>query len=218
MPHPGTRTGRRADAEQNTAKILDAAAACLCRSTTASMAEIAQAAGLGRVTVYGHFPSREALIEATLVRLLERGEAVLGSLDLTGDPRQALRTLVESSWRLIADADAVLQAAQSVLPPGRIRELHASRPSGSRSSSVAARPTGPSAPTCQRAGSSASSTTSLKGQRPTSAAAASTRRTPRTSSSRPCSPPTQLPTNPSHCLRPRFCPHHQHRAPTEAAT
>jgi AcrR family transcriptional regulator len=88
------------------------------------MAEIAQAAGLGRVTVYGHFPSREVLIEATLARLLERGEAVLGSLDLTGDPREALRTLIESSWRLIADADAVLQAAQSVLPPGRIRELH----------------------------------------------------------------------------------------------
>jgi TetR/AcrR family transcriptional regulator, mexCD-oprJ operon repressor len=125
MPHPGARTGRRADAEQNMARILDATAACLCRSTTASMAEIAQAAGLGRVTVYGHFPSREALIEATLVRLLERGEAVLGGLDLTGDPREALRTLIESSWRLIADADAVLQAAQSVLPPGRIRELHA---------------------------------------------------------------------------------------------
>src|ERR671915_44721 len=110
MPHPGARTGRRADAEQNTARILDAAAACLCRSPTASMAEIARAAGVGRVTVYGHFASREALIEATLARLLERGEAVLGGLDLTGDPRQALRTLIESSWRLIADADAALRS------------------------------------------------------------------------------------------------------------
>jgi TetR/AcrR family transcriptional repressor of mexCD-oprJ operon len=125
MPHPGARTARRADAEQNMAKILDAAAACLCRSTTASVGEIAQAAGLGRVTVYGHFPSREALIEATLTRLLERGEAVLAGLDLSGDPRQALRTLIESSWRLIADASAVLEAAQSTLPPERIRELHA---------------------------------------------------------------------------------------------
>jgi hypothetical protein len=33
---------------------------------------------------------------------------------LSGDPRQALRTLVESSWRLIADAGAVLEAAQDV--------------------------------------------------------------------------------------------------------
>jgi TetR/AcrR family transcriptional repressor of mexCD-oprJ operon len=125
MDRPGTRTARRADAEHNIARILDAATACLSRSTTASVGEIAQAAGVGRVTVYGHFPSREALIEATLVRLLERGEAVLAGLDLTGDPREALRTLIESSWRLIADAGAVLEAAQSVLPPERIRELHA---------------------------------------------------------------------------------------------
>jgi TetR/AcrR family transcriptional regulator, mexCD-oprJ operon repressor len=125
MQRPGTRTARRADAEHNMAKILDAAASCLSRSTTASVAEIAQAAGVGRVTVYGHFPSREALIEATLTRLLEQGEAVLAGLDLTGDPRQALRTLIESSWRLIVDASAVLEAAQSTLPPERIRELHA---------------------------------------------------------------------------------------------
>jgi TetR/AcrR family transcriptional repressor of mexCD-oprJ operon len=125
MHRPGATTVRRADAEQNKVKILDAAQTCLCRSPTASMGEIAQAAGLGRVTVYGHFPSREALVEATLARLLERGEAVLGGLDLSGDPRQALRTLIESSWRLSADASAVLEAAQAVLPPGRIRELHA---------------------------------------------------------------------------------------------
>jgi TetR/AcrR family transcriptional regulator, mexCD-oprJ operon repressor len=125
MHRTGARTTRRADAEQNMARILDAAAACLSRSPTASMGEIAQAAGVGRVTVYGHFPSREALVEATLTRLLEQGDAVLSGLDLTGDPRQALRTLIESSWRLIADASAVLEAAQAVLPPGRIRELHA---------------------------------------------------------------------------------------------
>ena len=125
MRRTGARTVRRADAEHNMARILDAAAACLSRSPTASVGEIAQAAGVGRVTVYGHFPSREALIEATLTRLLDRGEAVLAGLDLTGDPRQALRTLIESSWRLIADAGAVLEAAQAVLPPARIRELHA---------------------------------------------------------------------------------------------
>ena len=125
MHRTGARTTRRADAEQNMTRILDAAAACLCRSPTASMGEIAQAAGLGRVTVYGHFPSREALVEATLTRLLEQGEAVQAGLDLTGDPRQALRTLIESSWQLIADVGAVLEAAQAVLPPGRIRELHA---------------------------------------------------------------------------------------------
>jgi TetR/AcrR family transcriptional repressor of mexCD-oprJ operon len=124
MHRSGTRTARRADAEHNMARILDAAADCLSRSATASVGEIAQAAGVGRVTVYGHFPSREALVEATVVWLLEQGDVVQAGLDLTGDPRQALRTLIESSWRLMADAGAVLEAAQAALSPGRIRELH----------------------------------------------------------------------------------------------
>jgi TetR/AcrR family transcriptional regulator, mexCD-oprJ operon repressor len=156
----GARTARRADAELNTVRILDAAAACLSRSATASVGEIAQAAGLGRVTVYGHFPSREALVEATLARLLEQGETILAGLDLAGDPREALRALIESSWRLMADAGAVLEAAQSALPPGRIRSCTPSSCGGSRGSSAAVSPREPSAPICPRAGSSACSTMS----------------------------------------------------------
>ncbi|WP_238161386.1 TetR/AcrR family transcriptional regulator [Micromonospora endolithica] len=106
-------------------KILDAAITCLSRNADASVSEIAQAAGVGRVTLYGHFPTRDALIEAALVRVISEGEAVLESLDLAGDPRRALRVLIESSWLLIARASAVLVAAQTALPPGRIHQLHA---------------------------------------------------------------------------------------------
>ncbi|MGH3041035.1 MAG: TetR/AcrR family transcriptional regulator [Gaiellaceae bacterium] len=125
MRHIATKTARRADAQRNAEKILDAAVACLSRNPEASVGEIAQAAGVGRVTLYGHFSSREALIEAALTRVLAEGDKVLGSLDLTGDPREALRTLVESSWLLMAQSSAVLEAAQATLSPGRIRGLHA---------------------------------------------------------------------------------------------
>ncbi|MET8361299.1 TetR/AcrR family transcriptional regulator [Micromonospora sp. NPDC005171] len=125
MSHSGTSQARRADARQNVQKILDAAIACLSRNADASVSEIAQAAGVGRVTLYGHFPTRDALIEAALVRVISEGEAVLASLDLAGDPRRALRVLIESSWLLIARASAVLVAAQTALPPGRIHQLHA---------------------------------------------------------------------------------------------
>ncbi|MGW3864159.1 TetR/AcrR family transcriptional regulator, partial [Streptomyces sp. NPDC005047] len=97
----------------------------LSRSSDASVVQIAQAAGVGRVTLYGHFPSREDLVEAALAHLLERGEEVLSGLDLTGEPKQSLRDLIESSWLLIAQSGALLEAAQRVLPPGRIHELHA---------------------------------------------------------------------------------------------
>ena len=125
MPQTATKTARRADAQRNAEKILDAAVACLSRNPEASVSEIAQAAGVGRVTLYRHFSSREALVEAALTRVLDEGDTVLGSLDLTGDPREALRILIESGWLLMAEASAVLEAAQATLPPGRIQELHA---------------------------------------------------------------------------------------------
>ncbi|MGW3645654.1 TetR/AcrR family transcriptional regulator [Streptomyces sp. NPDC000878] len=125
MSRPVPGTTRRADAQQNVERILDAAIDCLSHNSDASVVQIAQAAGVGRVTLYGHFPSRDGLIEAALTRLLARGDEVLEDLDLTGDPRTALDTLIRSSWLLIAQSSAVLEAAQTVLPPGRIHALHA---------------------------------------------------------------------------------------------
>jgi TetR/AcrR family transcriptional repressor of mexCD-oprJ operon len=125
MSRVETGTARRADARRNIEKILEAAVACLSRDPDASVGEIAQAAGVGRVTLYGHFASREALIEAALTRLLDEGDQVLAAVDLSGDPREALRALIESGWLLTAQAGAVLDAALGTLPPGRIQELHA---------------------------------------------------------------------------------------------
>lgn len=125
MTETSAAPGRRADARLNRERILDAAAMCLSRDPGASVGDIAKAAGLGRVTVYGHFPTREQLVEAALVRALAAGDAVLEGVDLAGDPATALRVLVGSSWRLIAQSSAVLETAQQVFPPDRIRRLHA---------------------------------------------------------------------------------------------
>jgi TetR/AcrR family transcriptional repressor of mexCD-oprJ operon len=125
MAHSDASSTRRADARQNAEKIVQAAVTCLGRGAEASMNDIAREAGVGRVTLYGHFPSREALVEAALVRLLAQGDEVLEAVDLTGDPRDGLRALMESGWLLIAQAASVLQAAQAALPPGRVQELHA---------------------------------------------------------------------------------------------
>ncbi len=59
----GTRR-RRADAERSIASIVDAATECLGRRPDASMTEVAAAAGVGRATLYAHFRSRAALLEA----------------------------------------------------------------------------------------------------------------------------------------------------------
>ena len=122
---PTGTTTRRADAQRSIAAIVDAATECLSRDPAASTSEIAKVAGVGRVTLYGHFPSRTDLIDAVFVRAIERGEAALGQVDLTGDPRAAMTRLIESSWHLVDRFRSLLVAAQDALPPGRIRELHA---------------------------------------------------------------------------------------------
>lgn len=125
MTRPASGPVRRADARHNVDKILAAAVECLSRDATTSVSEIARTAGVGRVTLYGHFASRDVLVEAALAHVLSEGETVLGSLDLGGDPREALRALIESSWLLTAQAGALVEAARATLPPGRVQELHA---------------------------------------------------------------------------------------------
>jgi AcrR family transcriptional regulator len=48
---------QRADARRNVEAILDAAQHCLSHDPQATIAHIAHAAGVGRVTLYGHFKS-----------------------------------------------------------------------------------------------------------------------------------------------------------------
>jgi TetR/AcrR family transcriptional regulator, mexCD-oprJ operon repressor len=116
---------RRADAERNIAAILDAGLACFSRSADASVAEVAQGAGVGRVTLYGHFPSRQALIDAVFAHAIARANTALEAVALTDGPApQALSRLIRSSWRIVDHHRSLLAAAQRELPPARIRHHH----------------------------------------------------------------------------------------------
>jgi AcrR family transcriptional regulator len=124
VPTPAKSPSRRADAQRSIAAILEAAVNALSRNPDASVSEIAKAAGVGRVTLYGHFPNRADRVEAALAHAIEQGHAALDAVDLTGDTRQALARLIDSSWLLVDQSRSLLLAAQSALPPGRIRDLH----------------------------------------------------------------------------------------------
>jgi len=115
---------RRADARRNIAAILDAAVDCLSRDPQASIADIAAAAGVGRITLYGHFSSRAELIDAAFGHAIHQADQVLDQVDLSGDPRAALTRLVESSWQIMDRLRGALAAAERDLPPDRIRAHH----------------------------------------------------------------------------------------------
>ncbi|MEV0388896.1 helix-turn-helix domain-containing protein [Nonomuraea sp. NPDC050643] len=116
---------RRADAERNIAAILEAGTRLLSADPTASVAEIAKAAGVGRVTLYGHFPSREALVDAVLDHAVSLADAVLGdeSIDTLPAP-QAMAALLRSSWEILDRHRRLFTAADRVLATERIREHH----------------------------------------------------------------------------------------------
>lgn len=116
---------QRADARRNRAAILEAAVQCLGRNPEASVGEIARTAGVGRVTLYGHFSTRAELVDDAFVHAIDEGEKALSAVDLRGDAEQALIRLIGTSWTLVDRSRSLLLAAQAVLPPGRIRSLHA---------------------------------------------------------------------------------------------
>jgi AcrR family transcriptional regulator len=67
-------TAKRVDAARNRDRVLEAAAHEHARHGSAlGMQEVARRAGVGIGTVYRHFPSRQALIEAIAYPFFERG-------------------------------------------------------------------------------------------------------------------------------------------------
>ncbi len=86
----------RADAERNRRRLLDAAQALFQeRGLDVGVAEIAEAAGVGRGTLFRNFASKEALIVAIVSErmreMAERGRALLDE----GDPGLALSHFLE---------------------------------------------------------------------------------------------------------------------------
>ncbi|WP_431041298.1 TetR/AcrR family transcriptional regulator [Streptomyces sp. P1-3] len=77
------------------AQVLREAAALLTRKSTASMDEIARAAGISRATLHRHFAGRDALIRAVEELGIEQFEGALDAARLDeGDAIDALRRLV----------------------------------------------------------------------------------------------------------------------------
>lgn len=66
----------RIDAQRNHEAVIDAALEILARNPNASMQTIAERSGVGRTTVYRHFPTRVDLIRALFVRVLDEAETV----------------------------------------------------------------------------------------------------------------------------------------------
>lgn len=115
---------KRADALRNIEAIVEAATRLLAVKPDASINDIAKAAEVGRVTLYGHFDSRAALVREVAARAIAQTDSALAQLDLDGDPRDALGRLLEATWHLTHRFGAVVVAASQALPPEQMRRAH----------------------------------------------------------------------------------------------
>jgi len=82
---------QRADARRNRERILEAAEEVFAdKGVSVPVDEVARVAGLGVGTLYRHFPTKEALIEAVLLTRMTELVATAQSLAESPDPGAAL--------------------------------------------------------------------------------------------------------------------------------
>jgi AcrR family transcriptional regulator len=119
VTHPPISRPRRRDAAANRSAILAAAVTCLREQPDATLQVIADAAGLTRRALYGHFATRELLLAELVVTGAAR---VTASLErLTGpnaphsldedDSRVAIARMGSALWREVADVRVMARLA-----------------------------------------------------------------------------------------------------------
>jgi AcrR family transcriptional regulator len=115
---------RRADAERNVLRIQEAAIRLWAEEPNAGVADVAASAGVGRATLYRHFPTRESLLEAIRTQGLTDGEAAAAACRVDeGSPSEALGRLL-MAWLELGDRYRVVVAnpSQPDNLPARERE------------------------------------------------------------------------------------------------
>jgi TetR/AcrR family transcriptional repressor of mexCD-oprJ operon len=116
---------QQAIADRNIEAILDAATELLARQAQVSISAVAKQAGLSRVTVYAHFPTWEALLEAAVERAVRQSMAALeATRPDDGPPVQALERMIGAAWPHLARYQAMAQAVAEQLSPAAVTRTH----------------------------------------------------------------------------------------------
>jgi AcrR family transcriptional regulator len=117
----GRQRGARRDAQRNHALLVAAARAVFAeRGVEAQLDEIARRAGLGIGTLYRHFPTREALVEAVFAERVDEFLAVAEAALAETDAWAGLVSFLEGTL-VLQTGDRVLKEIFLRYPPGEGR-------------------------------------------------------------------------------------------------
>ncbi|MFD6290915.1 TetR/AcrR family transcriptional regulator [Streptomyces sp. NPDC060205] len=103
MTDRATAPGARADMVRNRRLLLTAAAEAFAEGgVDVSMGEIAQRAGVAKGTVFRHFPSKDDLLAAITLQLVDQLTVTAEALRTADDPVKALRAFMTSGVEVLA--------------------------------------------------------------------------------------------------------------------
>ena len=125
-PPPPARKPR-ADAKRNRERLLEVAKKVFTRDgAAASLDDIARRSGIGNATLYRHFPTRDALIEAVYRSEVEKLAAAEELFAATLPPLEALRAWMLLFIDHVASKTLIIPAMNTVVG-GSMRLIEGSR-------------------------------------------------------------------------------------------
>ncbi|MGY1810431.1 TetR/AcrR family transcriptional regulator [Blastococcus sp. SYSU D00669] len=108
----------RADAQRNRDRLLEVAAHAFAAGEDVTLEAIAREAGVGIGTLYRHFPTREALVEAAYRNELARLCDAAAELLRTQPPEAALRTWMDRFVDYMTTKRGMADALKAVIASG----------------------------------------------------------------------------------------------------
>ena len=110
----------RADARRNRDALLRAAAASFAAGDDPTLEKIARDAGVGIGTLYRHFPTREALVEAVYRSELAAVCASVDGLLATHEPAVALRRWMDRYAEFVTTKRGMAETFRAMLADGTV--------------------------------------------------------------------------------------------------
>jgi AcrR family transcriptional regulator len=87
--------------------------------TATSMRQVAEAAGIGKATIYHHFPDKQSILAALLGRNIARMDEALQLVRAEDDPRRRIQVAAQTSIAFLFESADILQIARREIPSGR---------------------------------------------------------------------------------------------------